>query len=287
MASTYKVKSGDTLSGIAKQYGTTVAALQKANNISNPNMIKAGATLKLPGSTTSTKSSGSASSSSSTALVMPKYVAPKVTYQTFTPRTDTQLRQQAEGVYKTGYNQQLADLAEQYRQAGQNLNASLLRRGLGRSSYAGDMETYLSNEQVNAKNTLASEFNQNVANLINQYRQEDKTQLLNVTQANNALAAQLAAAQNEYNKALAQYNLALAQFNEQKKQAAKKSSSSSYGSSTKKSSSSSSSTKKSTSIVNDYAGSLIELPSQFSSPTYLAYYQSNLKKKMATYKGGH
>lgn len=40
--STYKVKSGDTLSHIATTFGTTVAALQRANNIVNSNLIYPG-----------------------------------------------------------------------------------------------------------------------------------------------------------------------------------------------------------------------------------------------------
>ena len=49
---TYTIKKGDTLSRIAKQYGTTVDELARLNNIANPNMIKAGATLNLPGADT-------------------------------------------------------------------------------------------------------------------------------------------------------------------------------------------------------------------------------------------
>lgn len=45
--STYTVKSGDTLSGIAKKYHTTVKALQKLNNIKSANKIYAGQVLKL------------------------------------------------------------------------------------------------------------------------------------------------------------------------------------------------------------------------------------------------
>jgi len=47
---TYKIKSGDTLSKIAKRLGTTVAALMAANknSIKDKNKIRAGATLKLP-----------------------------------------------------------------------------------------------------------------------------------------------------------------------------------------------------------------------------------------------
>lgn len=44
---TYKVKSGDTLSDIAKKYKTSVANLQKKNNIENANKIKVGQVLKV------------------------------------------------------------------------------------------------------------------------------------------------------------------------------------------------------------------------------------------------
>src|SRR5699024_4265295 len=44
---TYTVKSGDTLSHIAKRYGTSVAHLSKINNIPNPNFIRVGQKIKL------------------------------------------------------------------------------------------------------------------------------------------------------------------------------------------------------------------------------------------------
>lgn len=47
--STYRIKSGDTLSAIASRYKTTVGALAKANKIANPNLIYAGKTLQIPG----------------------------------------------------------------------------------------------------------------------------------------------------------------------------------------------------------------------------------------------
>ena len=44
---TYKIKSGDTLSQIAKKYNTTVKTLQKINNIADPNKIRAGKSLNI------------------------------------------------------------------------------------------------------------------------------------------------------------------------------------------------------------------------------------------------
>lgn len=43
------IKRGDTLSGLAARYNTSVSALAKLNGIKNVNLIYAGATLRLPG----------------------------------------------------------------------------------------------------------------------------------------------------------------------------------------------------------------------------------------------
>ena len=50
---TYKVKSGDNLTKIAKAHGTTAKALRAANNLST-DQIKVGQTLKIPGKSTPT-----------------------------------------------------------------------------------------------------------------------------------------------------------------------------------------------------------------------------------------
>lgn len=61
---TYKIKYGDTLSGIASKYDTSVNTLMNLNPyITNANKIYAGDTLKLPGS--SSKSSNSSNKTSS------------------------------------------------------------------------------------------------------------------------------------------------------------------------------------------------------------------------------
>jgi LysM repeat protein len=46
---TYTVKSGDTLSAIARRMGTTVTAIAQANNIRNVNLIYVGQVLTIPG----------------------------------------------------------------------------------------------------------------------------------------------------------------------------------------------------------------------------------------------
>lgn len=43
----YTIKAGDTLSEIAKKYGTSVDNLCKMNNIKNPNLIYAGVTIRV------------------------------------------------------------------------------------------------------------------------------------------------------------------------------------------------------------------------------------------------
>lgn len=48
VTTTHTVTSSDTLSGIAAKNGTTVEAIAKLNNISNPNLIRDGAVLQIP-----------------------------------------------------------------------------------------------------------------------------------------------------------------------------------------------------------------------------------------------
>jgi len=48
VARTYRIRSGDTLSGIAAQFGTTVRKLSKLNGIDDPTRIRVGMVLQIP-----------------------------------------------------------------------------------------------------------------------------------------------------------------------------------------------------------------------------------------------
>lgn len=69
-STTYVVQSGDTLSGIAARFGTTVQELVQLNDISNPNLIYVGEVLKLPVSN-SVKSGASSNQYQTTYVVKP------------------------------------------------------------------------------------------------------------------------------------------------------------------------------------------------------------------------
>lgn len=78
----YTIKKGDTLSQIAKDNNTTVSELTKVNNIANPNLIYAGATIEIPTQTeTKTASVNNTQESSTTSdYSSPYYESGKPVY---------------------------------------------------------------------------------------------------------------------------------------------------------------------------------------------------------------
>ena len=63
--STYVVRSGDTLYSIARKFGVTVAAIARANNITNTSLIYVGQTLVIPSNASGASSSSGTGSSTS------------------------------------------------------------------------------------------------------------------------------------------------------------------------------------------------------------------------------
>lgn len=59
-ATSYRVRSGDTLGSIASRTGTTIAALVAANDLPNPNLVRIGQVLVLPGASGVTTPAGGA-----------------------------------------------------------------------------------------------------------------------------------------------------------------------------------------------------------------------------------
>jgi hypothetical protein len=127
---TYTIKKGDTLSQLAKQYGTTVDALTKANKISDPNKIYAGKNLSIPGSgsanTSTTKKTTKATNNAktNTQSTVPKAVKQTAlskvenTKPTYSQSDDVSqalsMLNQQEGAkpaaYQSSYQQQIQDL---------------------------------------------------------------------------------------------------------------------------------------------------------------------------------
>ncbi|HWD54208.1 MAG TPA: LysM peptidoglycan-binding domain-containing protein [Acidimicrobiales bacterium] len=69
-ATTVRVAPGATLLGIADEYGTTVAALAAANNLSDPNNIVIGSVLRIPGPGTPEQAAVTASGPSDGSVVV-------------------------------------------------------------------------------------------------------------------------------------------------------------------------------------------------------------------------
>lgn len=81
----YTVKKGDTLGSLATKYGTDVGSLAKLNNISNVNLIKEGAVLKLPSIAGSTQQVPSSQNN----VTIPKVIDSTFLNPTETPKIPT------------------------------------------------------------------------------------------------------------------------------------------------------------------------------------------------------
>ena len=139
---TYTVKKGDTLSAIAKKYGTTYQAIAKANGISNPNLIYAGQTLKIgsgsssssTSKTSTTKSSTSSKTSTSSKSSTSSSTA-KNTGFTYADYKPSDAVTQAE----TLLNQQIANKPGEYQSAWQDQLKEMYDKILNREKFSYDL----------------------------------------------------------------------------------------------------------------------------------------------------
>lgn len=103
---TYTVKSGDTLSGIAKKYGTTYQYLAKLNNIPDPNKISVGQKIIISGQTaTTTKTTTTKTTNSNKATITafgPQTGSESTIYATWTWSKSNTKEYQIKWYYATG-----------------------------------------------------------------------------------------------------------------------------------------------------------------------------------------
>lgn len=123
---TYTVKKGDTLSAIAKQYGTTYQEIAKANGISNPNVIQVGQTLNIG------NDDNSANQSTTAATTQTEAKTPTFEYEAYKP-SDTVA--QAEALLQ----QQLANKPGSYQSSWQTQLDDTLSKILNREKFSYDL----------------------------------------------------------------------------------------------------------------------------------------------------
>lgn len=108
----YTVKKGDTLSEIAKQYGTTYQDIAKANGISNPNLIYEGQTLKIGADAPSETVTAPTEQQTPSAPAATQPTAPKYQESDTVKQAQAMLQQQLSqkpGAYQSAWQNQLND----------------------------------------------------------------------------------------------------------------------------------------------------------------------------------
>lgn len=203
---TYKIKYGDTLSGIASKYNTSVNNLMSLNPyITNANKIYAGDTLKLPGSNSSNKTSSSttANTSKTTTTKTTQQLADEYAQkQTSSASSDTQALlnqyekiaeqqkqalQQSQQLTQNQINSQKNDVMQTYND---NARQAYINSMLGKKS----VEQELSQAGLNTSGLLGSAY----ANVENAYGNNLATLQTNRDNSINDINEQLNNANIQY-----------------------------------------------------------------------------------------
>lgn len=202
---TYKIKYGDTLSGIASKYNTSVNTLMDLNPyITNANKIYAGDSLKLPGtSSSSSKSTSNNSSQKTTPTKTTQQLAEEYAKnQTTSSSSDTQALlnqyekiaeqqkqalQQQQQLTQNQINSQRDDVMESYNT---NARQAYINSMLGKKS----VEQELSQSGLNTSGLLGSAY----ANVENAYGNNLATLQTNRDKSINDINEQLNNANIQY-----------------------------------------------------------------------------------------
>ena len=86
----------------------------------------------------------------------------------YTRRTDEELRQQAEGLYRNQYDQDLRALQDAIGQGIAQQNRNAISTGMQRSSYNQAAQASIRNQGIESQRQLASDYESNVANALYQ-----------------------------------------------------------------------------------------------------------------------
>lgn len=205
---TYKIKYGDTLSGIASKYNTSVNTLMSLNPyITNANKIYAGNTLKLPGSSSSSSSTNKTSSSTTNKTSTPAKTTQQLAQeyaqkQTANASSDTQALlnqyekiaeqqkqalQQNQRLTQNQINSQKDDVLQTYND---NARQAYINSMLGKKS----VEQQLSQAGLNTSGLLGSAY----ANVENAYGNNLATLQTNRDNSINDINEQLNNANIQY-----------------------------------------------------------------------------------------
>ena len=113
----YTVQNGDTLSEIAKKYGTTYQEIAKANGISNPNLIQVGQVLKIGNDDSASGSTSTQGTQAQAQTAVPKYEVPTYTESDTVLQANALLQQQLAnkpGAFQGTWDAQLREQINQY-----------------------------------------------------------------------------------------------------------------------------------------------------------------------------
>ena len=194
-SASYQIKSGDTLSKIAKQNGMTVQALMKLNpQITDPNKIVAGQSLNLGGETTSTSTSQtstttgqSGASSDTSTTVSPVSYNPSWSTYGITSQTWSSLNATQQAVVAAAMN----SANSQYSTTGNTIT-------LADALKAAAQDTTIVNQYADATNLTTADFQNTLANISQQAQATAQGQQAQFYNEQKALKDQFASAGQAY-----------------------------------------------------------------------------------------
>lgn len=157
----YKIQRGDTLTSIAKKYGTTVNDLASANNIKNVNLIYAGDVLQIPGQTkTATGTSAATKTTAGTSTASKAATGTKTPSGASTSSKTTKSSNKNTGLSGVSQNTQN--------------NVNKYSAGYSASAAVNNAKAYLDSLTKNKPGEFSSKYTKDIDDLYQQITNRDK-----------------------------------------------------------------------------------------------------------------